>query len=288
MNWQQSRTKRQDYHQKNLNNPFFKKDAKRGSDRVDFVWPKLSLKLLAWPVLFIGASGLMVYGIFLSDFFAINKILVSAPTKFSSSSIESMAWAQSHANRFFLPQKNLFLFDVGQLKASINSQYAASNLVIKKNFPNQLSISFDEKVYSAIWREGDNHYLANENDDIALPININDYKDKKLPMVINTGTAKYANGYLPENHLKIAAISIIYANISKNIKFQVDNFEIPGGEGGVIEVKIVNGPRLIFTTRSDLDKQLNKLYTIINERLKNDFIKKTYIDLRFNDTIYTK
>jgi hypothetical protein len=46
------------------------------------------------------------------------------------------------------------------------------------------------------------------------------------------------------------------------------------------------GPAVYFNIEEDIDKQINKLIIIKNEKIKKDFNKKTYIDLRYGDRVY--
>ena len=57
-------------------------------------------------------------------------------------------------------------------------------------------------------------------------------------------------------------------------------------EVDTIKVKILDGPEIYFNISEVLEKQFKKLIILKNERLKNEFNKKTYIDLRIGDSIY--
>jgi cell division septal protein FtsQ len=289
MSWQSDRrVKRLDYHTKVLQNPYYERETKNTTPRRRFTLPKIRLKIFLF-----SASSLLVFcGIvwlfIFSTVFKLTEITVNVPAKFSASDVQNMARSQSALSRWLLPQTNLFVFDVDQLRQSINSQFAASSLSIKKNFPHKLAISFDEKVYRAIWQEGNSYYLVNQEDDGAVPIIPADLKEKKFPLIVNGGQPGFLNGQIVGVKEKTKAATYLFFNISTNTKYQVEKIEVPAGAGDIIAIKILNGPKILFTTRADLDKQLNKLYTIINERLKADFSKKTYIDIRFNDTVYIK
>ncbi|MFH1482541.1 MAG: hypothetical protein ABIE46_03405, partial [Patescibacteria group bacterium] len=57
-------------------------------------------------------------------------------------------------------------------------------------------------------------------------------------------------------------------------------------EEGTIELKVVSGPIIYFNIKDDLLKQVSKLDVTISQKLKEEFIKKTYIDLRYGDKVY--
>jgi len=49
---------------------------------------------------------------------------------------------------------------------------------------------------------------------------------------------------------------------------------------------LIDGPKIFFNTEEGIDKQINKLLVIKNEKLKDDFNGKEYIDLRYGDRVY--
>ena len=49
---------------------------------------------------------------------------------------------------------------------------------------------------------------------------------------------------------------------------------------------IVEGPLIYFNTKEDTLKQIIKLKILIDEKLKDDFLNKTYINLKLGDSIY--
>lgn len=290
MFWQTGRrNKRLDYHPKNFHNPYFNRKTDKTKKAFDFKMPRLSIKFIFRALIAIG----FIYGLFWfvikSPFFALKEIEVAVPAKFSAEEVRGMALLESSQKRFGLSENNLLIFDAKKIEAEIIGRYAVNNLVVKKIYPNKLSISFEEKIYEAVWLEAGNYYLVNKDDESAIAIDLAALKDKKFPLIKYQGAeAAFKDGFIGTSSAKLRYIVDIYANISKNIRYKVDFFSLNDLEAGPIDMKVVDGPRVIFSEREDLDKQLKKLYTIVNEKLKADFLKKTYIDVRFGDTVYIK
>jgi cell division septal protein FtsQ len=289
--WQPGRdrkSKRLDYHRKSFHNPYFSRNQEQGRRGRGFVWP-------SWPKKTIFLSLLLLisaYGLFWfmakSRFFSIKSIEIAVPAKFDQESVRSLAWGQASQTKFGLSQSNLLVFDADNLSKLIDSQYAASAITIKKIYPDNLKISFEEKVYEAVWLEAGHYYLLNKDDQAAVAIEPSSLEDKLFPLIENRGRELFFEGKIASSGPKVRFIVDIFSNISKNISNKPEKFIINDLENGPIELKIANGPRLIFSEREDLDKQLKKLYTVINERLKTDFMKKEYIDVRFGDSVYIK
>lgn len=290
MVWQPGRRKKRlDYHNKNFHNPYFNRATDKSKRNFTFKLPQLSLKFLMRLLL----AGGSVYGLFWfvmeSSFFTLKNIDVAVPIKFNADEVRGVALQESYGKRFGLSESNLIIFDAEKFKRELSGRYPVNNLVVKKIYPDKLFISFEEKIYEAIWLEAGKHYLINKDDESAILIEAAALKDKKFPLIKFIGQGeRYNGGFIGSTTEKVRFIVNIYANISKNIVYKVDFFSLDNIEAGPIELKIVNGPRIIFSEREDLDKQLKKLYTIANDRLKADFLKKTYIDVRFGDTVYIK
>ena len=53
-----------------------------------------------------------------------------------------------------------------------------------------------------------------------------------------------------------------------------------------IKIKLIDGPGIYFNIDENLKQQLDKLLVIKNEKIKDDFLTKQYIDLRFGDSVY--
>jgi cell division septal protein FtsQ len=290
MVWQPGRRKKRlDYHQKNFHNPYFNRNSEKSKRSFSFKLPRVSFKFIFRSLLAIG----LVYGLFWfvakSSFFALKTIDVAVPLKFSADEVRALAQQEAGNTRYGLSEDNLLFFDAKNLSNALAQRYPVNNLVVRKIYPNKLFISFEEKIYEAVWLEAGKYYLINKDDQSAVPINLDALKDKKFPLIKYVGPGElYNSGFICSTSPKVRFIVNIFANISKNIVYKVDYFSINEVEAGPVELKIVNGPRVIFSEREDLDKQLKKLYTIVNDKLKADFLKKSYIDVRFGDTVYIK
>lgn len=289
MTWEAGRRNRRlDYHKKNFENPYFSRASENPAKQFRFRLPKVSPKSALSLISLLGAGYGLFWFVAESQFFAIKNIDVFVPEKFNADEIRNIAWQKTQEKRFSLSQSNLLFYDSHKVYDDIASRYTTSNLSVKKIYPDRVTISFDEKIYEAVWMEQGKYYLLNKDDESAVPTDLEQLKDKKFPLIKYDGSELYNAGKIASTSQKVRFIVDIYANISKNNPFKVDFFSFNDLEAGPIELKVKDGPRVIFSERENLDKQLKKLYTIISERLKNDFMKKTYVDVRFGDAVYVK
>lgn len=134
-----------------------------------------------------------------------------------------------------------------------------------------------------------------EADRISYIIKLyNEFKNKKITLV-NDKWFRYDNFVLDDmQHMVKLAIKICIQDKpikeKKSEKATSSNDAILDDQNKEIEVKEVckQGPMIFFNIHEKLDKQVAKLLAVVNEKLKNNFGQKEYIDLRYGDKVYYK
>jgi cell division septal protein FtsQ len=279
------RQKRHDYHKKQYSNPLFQKKKKSSID-VSKIFSLINIKSSFGYILIAGASGTLIWFVFASSTFKLATLNFQIPDKYNQAEISNLIWQEADQKVFFLSKRNLLLFNSENLATKINERYTVANLKVVKKFPRTLNVSFEDKVYRLLWQEQGRNYFVSPEDGMAKEVDLNLIKADGLPIINNSGIAQIEQNMV-KNKDVATYIFNIYANISKNSKHKVENFRV-GDDIGLIEVKFINGPIAKFTTTEGLDKQLEKLYNIINIKLRDDFLKKSYVDVRYGDTVYIK
>ena len=78
-------------------------------------------------------------------------------------------------------------------------------------------------------------------------------------------------------------------NLSQSLtaypELPVENYQIDQ-EFRSISVKFINGPTVYFNTKLVASEQLNRLIIVKKEKIKDNFSKVNYIDLRYGDRIF--
>lgn len=279
------RLKKHDYHQKKYTNPLFQRRRKSSFD-FGKIFSLLNLRSTVSVILIMAIFLGIAWFLFLSKAFLINNIALAIPAKYSQAEINQLTWQEADQKLFFLSHHNLLLFDTKSLTDTINERYTVSNLKIIKKFPHTLAISFEDKVYRLLWQENGHNYFISPEDGIAKEVDLNFIKADGLPVIINSGAVQISQDRITDPATARFILNI-FTNISKNTKYKIENFRV-GDDIGLVEVKFQNGPIVKTSTQAPLDKQLEKLYNIINIKLRDDFNKKTYIDIRYGDTVYIK
>ncbi len=227
---------------------------------------------------------IIVWFLFFSVNFTIKNIAVIGAQRLTEKEIKDMVYEQIKSGLGL--QKNIFLFDKSELADNLNNKYFLDNLNIKKNLPANLTISFNEREYSIIWLEDEKYYYLDELANVITEADPLQISQKNYPLIDNISKIKIAEKKINISADKIKFIISLYNELkNRQFNFKIDRFIIDDNQFS-INLAILAGPTIYFNIREDLFKQLDKLTVIINEKLKSDFNKKTYIDLRYGDRVY--
>lgn len=274
--------KKIDYRKKEYSNPFFRKKRRKAK------LPRLSLKIKLIFLAIILIICAPAWFCFFSNYFNISVINVFSESKKISENIINLAWQQAENRRFLIgSQTNLFLFNIDKLKKTLNEQYCFDELKIEKKAPNTLNVEFKEKIHSAVWRENDKYYYIDEAGNIITEANPLEIKQKNYPLIdyqIEKGVIN--NKKIMDQEESINCVIQLFNKLKNNKhEFEIECFIIDN-EINTVKMAIIQGPEIYFNTSEDLEKQIAKLLTLIDEKLKDDFNKKIYIDLRYGDRVY--
>ena len=129
-----------------------------------------------------------------------------------------------------------------------------------------------------IWKTGESYAYADETGYVISSLNILDAKLKDYPIVENL-----ANKDNLQNKLNF--IFLLFNKLKKYKDLRVEKF-ILDHEIDTVKVALIEGPKIYFNIDKDIDSQIKKLLIIKEEKIKEDFNQKTYIDLRLGDSVY--
>jgi len=276
------------YHNKKLSNPFFQKRRRLTIRKYKWSWRS---RLVFIEIIIIIVA--IIWFAFFSTVFNINKINIEGLTRISEKEINDIAWQQTKSHRWILgSQQNIFLFNKKKLIETLNQKYCFVFLDIGKKLPDTLVLNIEEKSYAFIWFESDKYYYVDIDGYIIDEVNPLEIKQKKYPLIYNEKEEK--NGVKSLDKIEIINIEKNYLSSILDLfnefngnayNFAIERFIITD-EANTIKMAIYQGPIIYFNSNEDLKKQINKLVVIKNEKLKEDFINKEYIDLRYGDRVY--
>ncbi|NTU99033.1 hypothetical protein HGA64_03445 [Candidatus Falkowbacteria bacterium] len=276
--------KKIDYCKRQYRNPFFNQKNKVSKISADsfFNWKIASVFFLS-----VFLFSFFAWGVFWSPWFKINSISISVPEKVNGKDVEAQVLQLISTNRFLLfPQRSLAVVDTNRISREISAKYALGGIKIKQDWPHGLTIELLPKEYHYIWHEGGAFYQVNRFDQTASLIPEQEAMHKNLPIIDSIGPYRVQDGKLNAKDDRIAIIldaSVKFA--TKPGKMGVTRFAIEDQNPASFQA-ITVGPKLIFNSRDNLDRQIAKYEAAASQVLHNELAQKKYIDLRFGDKIY--
>ncbi len=267
---------------KNYSNPFFEKKKKRSQRNNK---PVFSIKIKIIISIFLFCLFFLLWFLFYSNYFAIKTIEGRGAGRIDPRNIEKIAWSQISDSDFILwQQKNIFIFNKKELIKTLNLKFSFNDIIITKKLPDKIIIKFDEKQYSLVWLEKGIYYYIDAHGYVVDRIG-DTSEEKDYPLIQNNTSFFIASNRISIDIKFLDYIFLLIDKIKNYNDLIIDRFLIDNNSN-TLKVQIENGPQLFFDINSDIDKQLNKIITLKNEILKEDFYKKEYIDVRIGDRVY--
>ncbi len=244
-------------------------------------------KVILFFVLLIIVIGI-IYGLFFSPIFQIQKIIVTGTNK-----AEEMAQIEKTTREFmlrhrfyFLTQKNLFILNKTALKDQFNKNFDLEQIEIKTKLPTILKIELREQAPALIWQEGNEYFILDQNG--LLKNKIDNIQMFELP-IVNAGTTTemvLGKKYLTNEQInfikKIFSLFNFYFNDLGIKQFVVTTLESR-------EVKLITSENWHILFNLDLDPQ-ESLVTVkaVLEQKIGERSHLKYIDARIKDRVYYK
>jgi len=271
---------KKDYQRKNLQNPFFRKKTKAKN-------PQRWKWCLAAVVL---AIILIVWFFFAAPLWRIKEVRVTGLTRFNSADLENIVWNETNNRRGLIFQENnLFLFRRGAVIDKIITTYNFSGAELQKKWPDILELKVIERPYAFIFQEGSAYYYASADAYIIRePAVVEAEAEAKKYFLLENKNAATLITVSDKINIKDDYLNFIFAlnnRLSSYPELPVERFIIDQ-EFNTVKVKFVAGPVVFFNVKEGTDIQINRLLLVKREKIKDNFSKTNYIDLRYGDKVF--
>lgn len=269
---------KKDYQRKNLQNPFFRKKTKAKNPQ-RWKWLLTAALLI---ILF------LIWFFFASPFWRLQEVKVSGLTRLNSSELEQLVWNEAAQRRgLFFQENNIFLFKSKAAIAKIIATYNFSGVAIKKKWPRTLELKVTERPYAFIFQEGSAYYYASADAYIIKEPAVSEADKKKYFLLenLNPGTLINSTDKINIKDEYLAFIFELNNRLNAYPELPVEKYIIDQ-EFNTVKVKFVAGPVVFFNIKEGTDVQINRLLLVKREKIKDNFSKTNYIDLRYGDKIF--
>ncbi len=269
---------KKDYQAKNLSNPFFHKPKKKTNKSLFICLGLTAVILIIFSIWFFLAA----------PFWKIKNIKIEGLTRISDAEITSKIWDQANKSRYlFFKQDNLWLFNASEAQATILSSYNLAALEISKRPAKTLVVKVSERPYSFIFQQGNNFYYSASDSYIIPEASVTEDDMSKYLILENRNSNNLIN---ENNKINISDSYLSFMldlanNLSGHSELSVERFIIDQ-EFNTIKVKFHDGPEVYFNTKTEAKAQVERLVLVKKEKIKDNFSKTNYIDLRYGDRIF--
>jgi hypothetical protein len=269
------------YASKNYSNPFFTEKKNNNKNNFDWKIKTLSIFIILFFLFFL-------WFLLYSNYFKIKNIIISGSGQIDKKEIEQMTWNEINNKSFVFSLKNNILFySDNKIIEQIEKKYTFEELKIKRNNLNTLEIKYTEKKQAFIWLEDGKFYNTDQSGYIISETGHEELKANIFPIIENKSVLRINNKKISHGDEYLNFIFSLIEKYKKYPEFSIEKF-ILDDSVNLVKTKLVNGPEIYFSTKTDIDKQLDKLIIVKNEKFKDNFKDKQYIDISVGNSIYYK
>lgn len=268
-------------------NPLFQKRRKK----IRRVSLKIKLIIVAALIAISGVGWSLLF----NRYFFIDNVVISGSQNIAENKVYDIIEQQlGKKSFFFFRQQNIFAFSKRQAKNEILKNYFVVNLKIHKKLPRTLEVSFSENTAAAVWAENDSYYYIDADLNILSPLDNLGLIGDAVVILKNISSEPLIK---QEGLIKKVGIGEVYISaclgLTKklaDLALDIDSIcEINKPEAEIRFNFKNQGPKLRFSAEKNIDKQLEKLKVLLQEKISKDKLPKLeYIDLRFGDKVYYK
>lgn len=273
---------KKDYQHKNLKNPFFRqRKEKAGSGVIKWI---IIVSLLIFSVL--------VWFFLAAPFWQIKEVEINGLTRFDASEIRTIIEEEKQEDFMLIfKRSNIFLFRTEDNANLIKDKFSLAEVKIKKDFPAKIRIEISERPYSFVYQENEKNFFASSDN----------YLIKELDL-LGADREEASKYFIIENKNSISLIKESnrldldreYLSFIFGLKEQVDiypdlvveKFIISDQYFNSIFIKIKDGPQIFINVKDGAREQIERLILVKNTKIKDNFNKLDYIDLRYGDKVF--
>jgi len=269
---------RKDYHRQDLKNPFFRPDEKGKRRR------------LRWLVLvFLIVISSLLWFFYAAPCWRFSDLRLEGIERTSEERLRELVYEQAAKPRaLFFHQDNIFMFDGRATAENIRAEFNLADVFIERKLPRTLIVKVSERPITFIFREGSAVFYASADGYIIKEPAVNMEGDKVYPILENKSEASLINSL---DQLKIKQEYLdFFLELAGILSAEADDLPIENfiidQEFNMLTFKAAAGPAVYFNINDSAAAQVERLILVKKEKIKDNFNRTNYIDLRYGDTVF--
>lgn len=259
-------------------------------------------------VLILVILGTLLYFIFLSPFFQVNKIEVYGSNKISIEKIKNIINEQKNEKIALIIPRNIFLIDFEKIEKIILEKFSRiAKLNLKRKLPDSLIVDIKERKPVLTWCKINKNEKEAEKEAEKEVKKDEDLKEIKIyscfnldkegivfektvnplkPVIKSDKEIILAKRIIEKKYLE--DILKIKQEIKNNLKTEIEEFNILEGQQKLV-VKTIGGWEIYFNPLKNISDQLFNLNLVLKEKIPPEQRENLeYIDLRFGNRVFYK
>jgi len=279
---------------------------------------KIVFKFLGLPLILFLASLIITQ----LDYFKIDRLTYEGLKAVSHDDVENFLQSNLKESKkiYFFSSDNYFLTDSEKLELLLKEKFPFNSVKVKKDFPNALHFTFQEKISTVIYTNGKKFYLLDQNGEFIRPLtllinqNISTPSSTTSTIDFPTSSQKINSdnflAEIPKFGKEFEGLPVLFDKQSKNIseipkekvltsstiqtainwqalfeKQKISNIKyfIFENDNSGLEVASQFPWKIYVNPQNNLENQLNNLKLILKENKPNE-----YVDLRYEGRVYWK
>lgn len=282
-NYQTKKKKlKKDYQRKNLKNPFFRQRKEKTEHRFG------KLIIISSVIAFFAC----IWFFFAAPLWRVNDLEIKGLTRFEESEVRNIIEdAKKETIMLVLKRNNIFLFQTEETADLIKEKFSLAEVKIKKSFPHKLIIEISERPYSFVYQEKEKSFFSSSDNYLIKEIDLagaDREEAAKYFLIENKNSVSLVkeNNRLDLSKEYLDFIFQLKEELNNYPELLIEKFIISDQYFNSVFVKIKDGPQILINVKDGAREQIERLILVKNTKIKDNFNKLDYIDLRYGDKLY--
>jgi len=223
--------------------------------------------------------GVLFYVFIFLETFQVKKIIITGENKTSVAELKTNVGNNLENELLFFKTKSIFLVDINNIKKDILSDFPQiAEVEIKRGYPDALNIVVMERKETAAWGLEEVYFLVDGEgvifEECSPDTELIKIVDKKNTPPLELGKKVIEKDYLEK-------ILEAEKKLTNELKIEVREMIVFSDD---FQAKTLEGWKIYFSPREDLDWQLTKLNLVLEQEIPPERRKDLeYIELRFGN-----
>ena len=264
--------------------PSLRRNARHGSAVGRFFY---RLSLLAF-------CAAVIYVMFFSRYLEILKIDVQGTVKTDAQALITLIKQQISGKYLnLIPKNNLLLLSKDKIVNQIMEDFKLiEKLKIRKIFPNALEVTVQERTLAMVLKSNQNA-LEVDTQGLAFAeadLSANHLGEQEVIIFINEGDKEIEKNQKVLEADKVSYLLKMREQLKENLGLEIEKeIKTPQFISGDLRVKTIEGWMIFFDMNITLQKELNMLKVVLDEKVGGENRSNLeYVDLRTDNKVYYK